>query len=135
MLGAWLWPPLLGWGSFWMPQRYSLVRWYSWVVLRSPCTEVLTAPLLGHSSVMVAGLIRHPGQMASVTCRWSGKDMVEDWDFHVHANPTVQSRAGQICSKEGPEGSPGQCSTWKGATVFLASSSSETVGWEKCHVV
>lgn len=31
------------------------------------------SPPLGHSSVMVAGLIRHPGQMASITCRWSGK--------------------------------------------------------------
>lgn len=33
--------------------------------------------------------------------------MVKDWDFHVHANSTVQPRAEQICSREGSEGSPG----------------------------
>lgn len=63
--------------------------------------------------------------------------MVKDWDFHVHANSTVQPRAEQICSREGSEGSPGTVQYLEGgATVFsLASSSSETVGWEKRHMV
>lgn len=94
------------------------------------------SPPLGHSSVMVAGLIRHPGQMASITCRWSGKTWSRtgiSMYMLIPQSSLEQSRSvagkGRRISRDGAV--PG-----RGATVFsLASSSSETVGWEKRHMV
>lgn len=69
--------------------------------------QSVDSPLLGHSSVMVAGLIRHPGQMASITCRWSGKTWSRTGISMYMLIPQSSPRAEQICSREGSEESPG----------------------------
>lgn len=91
---------------------------------------------LGHSSVTVAGLIRHPGQMASITCRWSGKPWSRtgiSMYMLIPQSSLEQSRS--VAGKGGGISRDGAL-PGSGATVFsLVSSSSETVGWEKRHVI
>lgn len=82
--------------------------------------QSVDSPPLGHSSVMVAGLIRHPGQMASVTCRWSGKTWSRT-GISMYMLIPVQPRAEQICSRKGPRNLQGRCSTWKGVYCVLFS--------------
>lgn len=94
------------------------------------------SPPLGHSSVMVAGLIRHPGQMASITCRWSGKTWSRTGISMYMLIPQSSLEQSRSVAGKGGGISRDSAVPGRGATVFsLASSSSETVGWEKRHMV
>lgn len=79
------------------------------------------SPPLGHSSVMVAGLIRHPGQMASITCRWSGKPWSRTGISMYMLIPQSSLEQSRSVAGKGQRDLQGRCSTWKGGYCVLFS--------------